>query len=273
MVLATRRALALVFVLLGAVSAVRGAAAAGPPPWAGGSSRITPFEAAAATIAGELAGHRVSVECADPAAWRALAERHGFAIATWAMTPLRWDAETGRPVAEGRTVASPRACRPAAAFAAAPAERGARICRHGTRTESRPGTQGERQQAVRVPVYGECDDWGSKLVAVHVLTHEAMHLAGVIDESEAECFAVQADAYVTRRLGATPTFARSIAREYLVYYYPSQDRRYRSAECRDGGALDLFPARAGWPTPDRYPNSLAAAIAERAAGDENRVRG
>jgi hypothetical protein len=269
-VLAARRTLALVLVLLGAVTPAYGARPNGVPPWAGGSSRVTPFEAAAATIAGALAGRPVSVQCVDLPAWRALAERHGFPVATWAMTPFRWDGETGRPVAEGRTVASPRACRQAAAFAAAPAERGARSCRHGTRTERRSDRQ-HGQEAVRVPVYGECDDWGLKLVAVHVLAHEAMHLAGVIDESEAECFAVQADAYVTRRLGATPTFARSIAREYWADYYPSQDRRYRSAECRDGGALDLFPARAGWPTPGRFPAGLAAAIAERATSGESRI--
>jgi hypothetical protein len=92
-----------------------------------------------------------------------------------------------------------------------------------------------------------------------------MHLAGVIDESEAECFAVQADAYVTSRLGAAPDFARAVAREYWAYYYRGQDPRYRSTECRDGGALDLFPGRRGWPTPGRYPTGLAAAIAERAS--------
>lgn len=33
-----------------------------------------------------------------------------------------------------------------------------------------------------------------QVIAVHVLTHEAMHLASVIDESRAECAAVQRDA-------------------------------------------------------------------------------
>jgi hypothetical protein len=246
-VLGTRRALASVLVLLGAVAPADGARFV--PPWTDGASRVTPFEAAAGRVAGALADHRVSVECVDREAWRALARRYGFALETWAMTPLRLDAASGRPVAEGRTVAAPRTCRNAAAFAADPSERGARLCRHGTRT-------------------GECDDWGLKLVAVHVLTHESMHLAGVIDEAAAECFAVQTDAYVATRLGATSAFARSVASEYWASYYRGQDPGYRSAECRDGGALDLFPGRPGWPTPGRYPRRLAAAIAERAsAGD------
>ena len=231
-------------VLLGAVAPADGARYV--PPWADGASRITPFEAAAGSVAAALADQHVSIECVDRTAWQALAQQYGFAPETWALTPLRLDAATGRPVAQGRTVAAPRTCRNAAAFAAAPSEWSARLCRHGTRT-------------------GECDDWGLKLVAVHVLTHESMHLAGVIDEATAECFAVQTDAYVATRLGATPGFARSVAREYWAYYYRGQDSRYRSAECRDGGTLDLFPRRHGWPTPSRYPTRLAAAIAERAA--------
>jgi hypothetical protein len=113
---------------------------------------------------------------------------------------------------------------------------------------------------VRSPILGECDDWGSKLVAVHVLGHESMHLAGVADEAVADCLAVQVDALVAARLGASASFARSLAREYWRIYYPAQDWRYRSASCRDGGALDLFRDRRGWPTPSRYPQDVARLI-------------
>lgn len=118
---------------------------------------------------------------------------------------------------------------------------------------------------VRVPVLGECDDWGSKLLAVHVLGHESVHLAGVVDEAEADCLGAQVDAFVAATLGADARLARSLAREYWAYYYPSQDRRYRSPECHDGGLLDLFPGRKGWPTPAVYPSNLAAIIGAFAA--------
>jgi hypothetical protein len=97
-----------------------------------------------------------------------------------------------------------------------------------------------------------------------------MHLAGVVDEAAADCLALQLDAWVAVRLGASGSFARSLAREYWTTYYPAQDVRYRSAGCRDGGALDLFRERPGWPTPTRYPTTIATAVSSymgRAPGD------
>src|SRR4029450_3526010 len=46
-----------------------------------------------------------------------------------------------------------------------------------------------------------------QVVAVHVLTHEAMHLSGRLDEAVAECAAVQRDAHTARLLGAGPAEA------------------------------------------------------------------
>ena len=181
------------------------------------------------------------------------------------MTPLRL--KPGESVASpgGRADLSPRACRLASAFFAAPSEMGARICRHGSTTQWRVVAATRRDEPalrrrVRVPLLGECDDWGSKLVAVHVIAHESMHLAGVVDESTADCLALQLDAYVAVRLGAGRTFARSLAREYWTSYYPAQDPLYRSASCRDGGPLDLFRDRAGWPTPTRYPTDPSTSL-------------
>ena len=96
-----------------------------------------------------------------------------------------------------------------------------------------------------------------------------MHLAGVVDEAEADCLAAQVDTFVAATLGADPRLARSLAREYWAYYYPSQDRRYRSPECHDGGTLDLFPGRKGWPTPAVLPSDLAPTIAAFAAANRH----
>ena len=113
---------------------------------------------------------------------------------------------------------------------------------------------------------GECDDWGSKLLAVHVLAHESIHLAGVVDEATADYLAMQVDAQVAQRLGAGRAFASSLAREYWRYYYPSQEGRYRSPSCRDGRAFDLFPDLPGWPTPAVYPLDFAQRVGAFAGG-------
>ena len=43
-----------------------------------------------------------------------------------------------------------------------------------------------------------------QIVAVHILSHEARHMAGTTDESQAECEAMQRDAHTAQLLGATP---------------------------------------------------------------------
>ena len=256
-------------------------------PWSGGAAQTTPYELTASRISSAVVGATVSVECADPRGWRALGAEHGFDPAvTWAMTPLVSDA-AGRARPEARSSFSPLACRLADAFRAAPTERGARICRHGTArrwaiVRGHGASRRPVRTLVRTPIFGECDDWGSKLVAVHVLGHESMHLAGVVDEAVSDCLAMQVDALVAARLGASAGFARSLASEYWRIYYPAQDARYRGTGCRDGGALDLFRDRSGWPTPSRYPsdvaplirtfssNALAATSLESGAGDQGR---
>lgn len=239
-----------VVVLLLALSGGPAVAGERVAPWSGGAHRVTPLESVLSSVAAGLAGDRAVAECTDPRAWRALGARYAFdPVLTWAMTPLRPDSVGPTGVSESRSRLAPRTCRLVASFAATPAELGTRTCRHEA---SRNGSESR---------LGECDGWGSTLVAVHVLAHESMHLLGVADEATADCLAVQLDAAVAARLGAAPSFARRLARDYWTQYYPAQDRRYRSRGCRDGGPLDLFPGEQGWPTPRRYPPDLRSAIA------------
>jgi hypothetical protein len=84
-------------------------------------------------------------------------------------------------------------------------------------------------------------------VAVNVLSHEAWHLAGVRDESVAQCYALQSNEDTAIRLGATPAEARSIAEFVVRRVQPVLPPEYKTHACRDGGPLDLDPARAGWP--------------------------
>jgi len=217
-------------------------------------------------IARSLSHADVTVACVDSSGWTALAAQYGFdRELTWAVTPLRRVTSTGTSEATGQSFFSPRECRLVEAFLRAPTERGVRICHHGTRPRwrtvkaTRAGRHA-RRVLTHVPLLGECDDWGQVLLAVHVLAHESMHLAGVIEEAPADCLGAQVGALVARMLGASSRFARGTALEYWRDYYRSQDPRYRSPDCRPGGRLDLFPDRLGWPTPNRYPPGVASAI-------------
>lgn len=77
-----------------------------------------------------------------------------------------------------------------------------------------------------------------EIVAVHVLTHEAMHMAGETDEAVAECEAVQRDARTAELLGATPEQARRLADAYYTIVFPRMPDEYRSDSCAPGGSLD-----------------------------------
>lgn len=83
--------------------------------------------------------------------------------------------------------------------------------------------------------------------ALHVLAHESSHLAGVRNEAEADCYGLQRTAVVAEDLGADPAEAERLARIALDERRVTAPPEYRSAECRDGGALDLDPTSSVWP--------------------------
>jgi len=84
-------------------------------------------------------------------------------------------------------------------------------------------------------------------VAVHVLTHEAMHVAGERSEATTECRALQSDARTVVLLGGTATQGSALATRILDDVYPTMPEEYRSSECHAGGALDRTPDDASWP--------------------------
>jgi hypothetical protein len=88
-----------------------------------------------------------------------------------------------------------------------------------------------------------------QMIAVHVLTHESMHMAGATDEAVTECRAMQRDAAMARRLGADPSAARALAARYWQEVYPSMPDAYRTAGCRPGGELDEHLPDPPWPDP------------------------
>jgi hypothetical protein len=84
------------------------------------------------------------------------------------------------------------------------------------------------------------------VIAVHVLTHEAMHMRGETSESVAECEAVQRDTVTAALLGATAAEATRLARTYWLTVYPQQSADYVSSDCKPDGSLDEHLASAPW---------------------------
>ncbi len=76
-----------------------------------------------------------------------------------------------------------------------------------------------------------------QVVAVHVLTHETMHMVGITNEAQAECAAVQRDAVLATELGASPQEALALAQRYWTEVYPRMPDGYVGG-CGPGGSYD-----------------------------------
>lgn len=114
-----------------------------------------------------------------------------------------------------------------------------------TVVESRRATRLEHRQ---VPILLPCADSSDQLLALWTLAHEAEHLSGTHEEAVAECHGLQNLTFVAVRLGADPLFAREMASEaWRAYDELRGGTEFYSADCRDGGALDLNPASPLWP--------------------------
>lgn len=85
--------------------------------------------------------------------------------------------------------------------------------------------------------------------AVHVLSHEARHMAGETDEARAECQAMQRDAQAARLLGADPAQAVRLARFYAAVLYRTMPAEYVSSACTPGGSWDEHLTDAPWAAP------------------------
>jgi len=88
--------------------------------------------------------------------------------------------------------------------------------------------------------------------AIQTISHESYHVLGWQSEAAAECYGLQSLWYTANRLGASVALAQRLAQFYWKELYPlrrtSSHPEYWSAECRDGGKLDLRPASHGWPS-------------------------
>ena len=112
----------------------------------------------------------------------------------------------------------------------------------------------ERSTLIKYETCGDLRSWlrsdkrapsRDQMVAVHVLTHEVMHMIGIKEEARAECAAVQRDAAMAVALGADPAQGEALARRYWTEIYPRMPDGYRGG-CGPGGAFDEGVAVPPW---------------------------
>jgi hypothetical protein len=235
------------------------AAATGPAPWEGGAAVISPLELKINEWTSAVVERPAAAFCESAEEWTARGAAWGFVpgdVAGIVQFP-----EVGLP---DRMFLSPLTCEPANEFLQAPT-RAAQKCQVGVRAETRMQrysvvvrrngrrvrVRRTRRVVVQVPVYDVCDSYHQRIYAVATAAHEAMHVLGVGDEAAAECLAFQMVTPITAYFGASTAFAYEIGRDYSPLYDLNREFApdYWSAECRDGGALDLFRTVPGWPTP------------------------
>lgn len=86
----------------------------------------------------------------------------------------------------------------------------------------------------------------AQILAVHVLSHESMHMAGNTSEAVAECYAMQHDAQLAQIMGAPHAAAVALSKQYWLTVYPRMPDAYTTGACRAGGPLDLHLPDAPW---------------------------
>ena len=102
---------------------------------------------------------------------------------------------------------------------------------------------------------GSCERGArSDAEAINTLAHESMHLRGITGEAQAQCYAIQADAWTVERLGGTAAEGAAVA-DYILALQPALPSEYQSGACRAGGGLDVAPGTAAFPseTPAAVP--------------------
>jgi hypothetical protein len=252
----------------------------GPDPWEGGAAVVSPLEAKIAAWTSALAQRPAAAYCQSADEWNAVAAQFGVP-ADQLLGLVPWP-PSGQP---DHMLLSPATCTNANEFLAAPVREGQKACQIGTRLELRAErytvkvtrlvrvkgklvrrvvrVKRTRQVQVEVPVYELCSTYVARIDALMTVAHEAMHVVGIGNEAAAECLALQALTPIAAAFGAKTVFAYEIGRDYLPLYALEQQQApdYWTADCRDGGVLDLFPKATGWPTPPMTREQLLPRIA------------
>jgi len=93
-------------------------------------------------------------------------------------------------------------------------------------------------------------------IALHVFTHEAVHLRGIHDERQTDCYAIQLLPWTARWFGVPLDLARAFGRYHWAGYgqaprngpFPAHvgGSQYGSPECRPGGRYELGAPGGAW---------------------------
>jgi len=70
-----------------------------------------------------------------------------------------------------------------------------------------------------------------QITALHILTHEAVHLTGESSEGRAECVALAQEAAIAEQFGASPDVAKRMVRRYRNEVYPLLATPYLAGNC------------------------------------------
>ena len=105
-----------------------------------------------------------------------------------------------------------------------------------------------------------------EVVAVHVLSHEARHMAGQTVEAEAECAAMQRDARTARLLGAVRRRGQGTRPDVLARRLSADGRRVPLRRVRAGGIARRAPARRALGTLTRPRGALTGELPARCVG-------
>jgi hypothetical protein len=186
----------------------------GPLPTRGGVTEVSRIEPLYTRIARDISGRDVEVRCWSEEDW---AERSDE-VADWThgeMRPGDWTAYVSYD--HERANLSPEICRSLGRWA-----------------------YERRWPDDRSEIYNFA--W-----SVKVLAHEVQHLRGIDNEARADCYGLQEMPAAGRGLGLGGEAARSLVEYAWLHIYPRVRGEYWSAECRDGGELDLNPSSSVWP--------------------------
>lgn len=91
------------------------------------------------------------------------------------------------------------------------------------------------------------DDFDALAWSLAALAHESQHVAGHVNEAEAECYGAQSIQALARLLGRTAGEGRYLATVYWRHWHVWLRPSYRSPECRNDGRLDRHPQTDVWP--------------------------
>lgn len=82
-----------------------------------------------------------------------------------------------------------------------------------------------------------------QMQAIHVLTHEAVHVSGEYNEAVTECTAINRDTIAATALGASKSFAQELPIRYFEDYFPRMSSSYRLEGCAISPAFDSIEAK------------------------------